>query len=308
MPDATGRLSCADRYLIVLNPTAGALDPGRLRRMLGGAFAHRQLPFDLVQTERAKHAEEIAREGAELGYRAVVAVGGDGTLAEVVTGLAGSDVPLGIIPQGTANQVALNLGISDNVERAVDIIAGGHTQPMDLGRLDDGSYFALIAGAGWDARVMALATREMKDRWGFGAYLYAGIRESLAPPSARYRITADGETIEVEASTVLVANVGEILTGLIPVGVKLGPKISVRDGLLDVCIFAAKSIPDIAAVLWRVASRQFAGDERMLYLQAKEVTIEADPPVVTQVDGDPHGETPLTLRAVPDAVRVLVGE
>jgi diacylglycerol kinase (ATP) len=105
-----------------------------------------------------------------------------------------------------------------------------------------------------------------------------------------------------------VANVGEILTGLIPVGVKLGPKISVRDGLLDVCVFAAKSIPDVAAVLWRVASRQFAGDERMLYLQASEVTIESDPPVVTQVDGDPHGETPLTLKAVPDAVRVLVGE
>ena len=308
MSDALRLPGQSDRFFVILNPTAGALEPGRLRRMLGGAFAHRRAAFDLVETERAKHAEELAREAVARGYRAVVSVGGDGTLAEVVTGLAGSDVPLGIVPQGTANQVALNLGIPNNLEKAVDVIVAGHTEPMDLGQLDDGSYFALIAGAGWDARVMAIATREMKDRWGFGAYLYAGIRESLAPASVRYRITADGETIEVEASTVLVANVGEILTGLIPVGVKLGPKISVRDGLLDVCVFAAKSIPDVAAVLWRVASGQFAGDERMIYLQAREVTIESDPPVVTQVDGDPHGKTPLTLRAVPDAVRVLVGE
>lgn len=297
-----------DRTLIVLNPAAGQEDPARVRRLLGGAFAVRGAGFDLVETAGAGDAERFAREGVERGYRAVVAVGGDGTVAEVITGLAGSDVPLAIVPQGTANQVASNLGIPRDMEGAVEVAVRGVPTPIDLGRLEDGRYFALMAGAGWDAEVMAVATRQLKDRWGFGAYLYAGLRKALAPPSALFRITADGRELEVSAATVLVANVGQLVYPLLPgeVRVDVGPGVSFRDGLLDVCIFAPRTLSDVAAVLWRVARRQYAGDERMIFLQAHEVRIESDTPVVTQVDGEAVGETPLAARAVPGGVRVLV--
>ncbi len=156
----------AGRVLLILNPVAGQEDPLTLRRFLGGALAVRDLSFDLIETAGRGDAERAARRGAELGYRAVVAVGGDGTVAEVITGLAGSSVPLGIIPQGTANQVAGNLHIPPDVERAVEVVASGTPIALDIGQLGNGRYFALIAGAGWDAEVMAVATREMKDRWG----------------------------------------------------------------------------------------------------------------------------------------------
>ncbi len=296
----------AARTLVVLNPAAGQLEPERMRRQIGGAFAVRESSFDLVETIAPGDAERLARDAVRLGYRAVAAAGGDGTVAEVLTGLAGTSVPLGIIPFGTANLVASNLGIPAAVEGAVDAIVRGVSIPMDVGQLDSGRYFALIAGAGWDAEVMNAATRRMKDRLGFGAYLVAGLRRSVTPPSAHFRITADGQSFEVHAATVLVANVGQIVHALLPLEFRIAPETSVTDGLFDICIFAPRSLPDVAAVLWRVASRRYLGDQRMIYLQARDIRIESDLPVMTQVDGDVAGETPLIASAIPGGVSVLV--
>ena len=110
-----------------------------MRRQIGGAFAVRGAPFDLVETTGAGDAERLARDGRRLGYRAVVAAGGDGTIAEVITGLAGTARPLGIIPLGTGNQLAANLGIPADVERAVEVAVHGVASPMDIGQLAAGA-------------------------------------------------------------------------------------------------------------------------------------------------------------------------
>lgn len=277
-----------------------------MRRQIGGAFAVRGAALDLVETGGAGDAERLAREAVRRGYRAVVAAGGDGTIAEVITGLAGSEVPLGIIPLGTGNQLAANLGLPADVERAVEVAVRGRAAPMDIGQLGGGRFFALMAGAGWDAEVMATCTRELKDRWGFGAYLFAGLRKAATPPSAEYRIQVDGEELRVRAASVLIANAGNLFHSMFPLEVQIAPDASFHDGLLDVCIFAPRSLTDVAAVLWRVASRQHRGDERMIYLQARSIRVESDPPVITQVDGDCIGDTPLEARVVPGGVRVLL--
>lgn len=296
----------AGRTLVILNPVAGHNDTKRMRRQIGGAFAVRGASFDIVETTAGGDAERLAREAAQLGYRAVAAAGGDGTLAEVLTGLAGTEVPLGIVPLGTANLVASNLGIPSGIDRCVEILVNGRAVPMDVGQLEDGRYFALIAGAGWDAEVMQSATREMKDRLGFGAYLIAALRKVVTPPSALFKITADGQQFEIRAATVLVANVGQIFHTMLPMAFKIAPATSISDGMLDVCIFAPRTLPDVAAVLWRVASKRYVGDDRMIYLQVREIRIETQPPVICQVDGDPAGVTPLVARAVPGGVKVLM--
>ncbi len=296
----------AGRNLLVLNPAAGQGDPGRVRRGLGAAFAARGAAFDLVETAGAGDAEAHARRAAELGYRSVVAVGGDGTVAECITGLAGTGVPLAIVPQGTGNQVARNLGIPLPVDAAVETVVAGRPEPIDVGRLGDGRYFAVTAGAGWDAEVISVATRALKDRWGFGAYLYAGLRTVNAPPAADFRITADGQELEVRASMVLAVNMGTFVSSHFSLELRIGPGVSFRDGLLDVCIFAPRHAPDVAAMLWRVARGRYEGDDRMIYLRAREVRIESDPAVVTEIDGDLVGHTPLEASVVPGGVRVLL--
>ncbi len=295
------------RTLVILNPAAGQDDPPRLQRLIGGAFAARGAPFDLALTEGPGHAEALARQGAERGYRAVCVVGGDGTIAEAAAGLSGTATPLAIIPRGTANQVAQNLAIPTDVEPAVDTAIYGQLTTVDLGYVGERA-FALLAGAGFDAAVMAVATREMKEKWGFGAYIFAAVKEALTAQPCRFRICADGRDLEVDAVSVMIANVGELFSQFIPFRIPLGPQPtdSWQDGRFDVVVLAPRNPPEFAALLWRAAHRKFAGDDRLIHFQASEISIEADPPIAVQIDGDPAGTTPVRATVVPRAMQVLV--
>lgn len=295
----------SERFLVLVNPRASGGLPVALRRRLGGAFAAQDVPFDIVETTDAEHGLEVARQAAHAGYRAVAAVGGDGTVAQALKGTAGTGVPVAILPFGTGNQLALNFDIPTSLEDSVRVAVQGRVEEVDLGRAN-GEYFALIAGAGLDADVMAAATDELKHRLGFGAYLYSGLKQVMTQPSADYRIVADEHEVNVRASMVLLANVGQLAAGPLPVEVTVAPRVSFRDGLIDVCIYAPRNLPEMARILWRVARRQFAGDDRMIFLQAKQVRIESDPPVAFQIDGELRGATPIEAEMEPLVGRILV--
>jgi diacylglycerol kinase (ATP) len=293
--------------LIIINPHAGQEDTARLRRRIGGAFAERSVAFDIVTTERPGHAAELARDAVQLGYRAVVVCGGDGTLAEAATGLAGSELPLAILPRGTGNQVAQNLGIPLSLRRAIQVAIAGEAVSIDLGRSGDRA-FTLVAGAGFDAAVMRSATRELKERWGFGAYIYAAVKEALAATPRRFLITADSREIEVDAVSVMVANVGELFARWLPLRLPLArrPSGAWHDGLLDVVIIAPRNPQDVAALLWHAAHRRLHASDRLVHFQAQSVRIDADPAIAVQIDGDPAGTTPIAMTVMKDALKVMM--
>lgn len=295
----------ADRFLVLINPHADGGRSSNLRRRIAGGFADHGVQFDLLQAEDATTAVELSSRAARAGYRAVVAVGGDGTVAQALRGTAGTEVPVAILPFGTGNQLANNFGIPASLEGSIKTAVEGQVESIDLGRIN-GEYFALIAGAGLDADVMADATTELKSRLGFGAYLYSGLKNVMTPRNAEYRIVADGREVRVQAAMVLLANVGQLAAGGFPVEVKVGPRVSFRDGLIDVCIYAPRNLPEMARMLWKVARQEFAGDDRMIFLQARNVRVESDPPVAAQIDGEPQGQTPIEADAVPLAGRILV--
>lgn len=297
----------AGRTLIIINPHAGQDKVAALSRKLGGAFAARGASFDIVPTEHAGHATILARAAATQGYKKVCVVGGDGTIAEAATGLVGTDVPLAVIPRGTANQVALNLEIPRAFEAAVETAVNGRATPIDLGNVD-GRAFALVAGAGFDAAVMGHATRDLKERWGFGAYIYGALKSSLSMSPAVFSITADDQYLEISAVSVMIANVGALFTKYIPVRFPLTPKPlgSWHDGLFDIVVVAPQKLPDWAGVLWSAAMSQFGGNKQLIHLQARKVTIDADEPIATQIDGDPVGFTPLTATVIERGVRIML--
>lgn len=292
------------RVVVLLNRKASGGLPDGFRRRVAGAFAEREVPFDLIDVERAADIYRVARAAARDGVRAVVAAGGDGTVAQALRGTVGTDVPVAILPCGTGNQLALNFDIPSSLDGAVRVATEGRIERIDLGRVN-GETFALIAGAGFDADVMADATTELKSRLGFAAYLYSGLKHAMTSRPTTFRIAADGDDVEVEATMVLVANVGQIGAGPLPVEFQVAPRVSFRDGLLDVCVYAPRNLPELARVVWKVFRHQH-GDDRMLFFQARKVRIEADPPVATQVDGEPHGETPIEAEVDPLAGRILV--
>ncbi len=294
-----------ERFLVLVNPKASGGQPEALRRRLGGAFAARSVPFDIVEPADADEAYRIVRAAADRQYRAVAAVGGDGTVGIALKGTAGSGVPVAIIPFGTGNQLALNLDIPISLEDSVRIAVEGEVREVDLCRAN-GEQFALIAGAGLDADVMASATAELKSRLGFAAYLYSGIKNIITPPSAAFRIVADDKEVLVRASMVLLANAGQLGAGPLPVELTVAPDSSFSDGLIDVAIFAPRNLPEVARILWRVARKQFSGDDQMIFLQAKKVRIESDPPVAIQIDGEPRGMTPIEAEIDENRGRILV--
>lgn len=301
------RSAFKDRTCIIINPNAGNDETTRLRRKLGGAFAARGASFDLITTEYAGHATVVAREAARLGYRAVCVVGGDGTLAEAATGLADTSVPLALIPRGTGNQVARNFKIPLAFEHAVEVAIHGEPTEIDMGRID-GRSFALVAGAGFDAAVMAAATRELKERWGFAAYIYAAVKEGLAATPARFHIQADDRELEISAVSVMIANVGALFAGYLPLQLALtaSPLSAWKDGLFDIIIIAPRTAPEWASVLWNAARLNFGGNNQVIHMQARTVTINADPPIAVQIDGDPAGLTPMTATVVPAGARILL--
>lgn len=261
--------------------------------------------FDIVETKTEEEGLQVVRRAVDLGYKAVVAAGGDGTIALALRGTARTEIPVAILPFGTGNQLALNFGIPNSLEDAVRVAVEGRVEAIDLG-LFDGAHFALIAGAGLDAEVMASATAELKNKFGILAYFYSGIKHVIASKSAKYVIHADDQVVEVEAAMVLLANAGLIGAGSLPMEVMVAPRTDLQDGLLDIAVFAPRHLPDMAGILWRMATRRFAGDDRMFFLQARKVRIETDPPVAIQVDGQVRGETPLEVEIDPLAGRILV--
>ncbi len=295
----------SERFLVLVNPRAAGGQPAALRRRIGGAMAARGVPFDIVETSTPEEGLTVVRAAALRGYRAVVAAGGDGTIALALRGTAGTTTPVGILPFGTGNQLALNFGIPLSLEEAVRVAVEGATERIDLGRIGD-ERFALIAGAGLDASVMAETTSEMKSRLGVLAYFYAGLKNVVTAKPIAYRIIADDQEIQVQAVMVLLANAGLLGAGSLPVEVQVAPKTSFQDGLLDVAVFAPRHLPDMAAMLWKVALKRYTGDDRMIFLQAQKVRVESDPPVAAQVDGEARGETPIEAEIDPLAGRILV--
>ncbi len=226
-------------------------------------------------------------------------------MAQALRGTAGTEVPVAILPFGTGNQLANNFDIPASLDGAVRVAVEGRVEEIDLCKAGD-EVFALMAGAGLDAELIGAATAELKKSFGPAAYVLGGLKSALAPPSSKFRITADDQELEVQASMVLLANVGQLAVSPFPMDIKVAPRVSFQDGLLDVCIFAARNLSDWAAMLWRVARERYSGDDRMLFMQAQRVKVEADPPVAVQIDGEATGETPLEAEVVPGAGRILV--
>jgi diacylglycerol kinase (ATP) len=240
----------------------------------------------------------------------VVVFGGDGTTMQAAAALVGTGTTLGVIPGGTGNLLAGNLRLPTNPLRAARAILRGRAVTLDLGRMerDDGThYFAVACGAGYDARVMAGTSTEMKRRWRLGAYFATTLRLMPELRSVTHRITVDGTLYTVQAAMVLVANCGEIIPPL----VRLRRGIRYDDGELDVIALRADSFTDSVRAVWQLLRETGGpagvGPGHIGYARGRVITVESDPSEPVQLDGEEAGSTPFTTEVVPAALQVLVG-
>jgi diacylglycerol kinase family enzyme len=305
--------------LVVVNPAASRLAHERRR----GEIVASVVAAVEARTGRSAAVADTTIEAARealAGSRSsplVAVVGGDGTIREAAGALVGSGVPLAIVPAGTGNVFAAALDVPRRPADAVRLIEAGRPSPIDLGTalwgaMRDGlpgeaegsTLFAVACGLGFDARVMAGASADLKRRLGFGAYVVATAREAARLRPVTFRIDADGDVHDVTGLVVLIANCGQLIPGLV------GPRqpIDPTDGFLDVFVVTAGSLPGglTGAVESILAAREPPSrGTRSLRLRARRVRVIADPPEPVQVDGDPHAADWLETDVLPGAITVL---
>lgn len=291
------------RALLIANPASRRGRP--LTEIAHKELARRDIATEVVFTERPGHASEIAATRSA-DFDVVFALGGDGTVMEVAGALADTGRPIGVLPGGTGNLLARALGIPFRIQRAIPALIEGSELLIDLGRLDSGRRFAIAAGVGIDAAMVAETPSWLKRRLGVFAYTIMGARATLRAVIRREffdaRLTVDGQVHERRAAAVMVANFGAVLGERIV----LGPNIRTDDGLLDGCIFSPRSMRDAVRIMWRLMRRDFRTDPCVLYCRGRDLRVETTPTLEAQADGELLGPTPFHAVVEPLAARLLV--
>ncbi len=283
-----------DRCRVIVNPTAqGGRALRRLRRLEPWVA-----PEHVLQTQAPGHVESLVGEALEDGAETLVVAGGDGTLNEVINSLNGASCQLGILPVGTMNVFARELGLPWNaIGDCWEIIRRGRTKEVDLFSAND-RLFVQMAGVGLDAKTIASTSSRFKKLVGPFAFVWRGLTLLRGPHPRLQIVTGEGD--EDEAFSVLVGN-GRFYGGSLP----LFSKANHQDGLLDVLLFYRLGLPDIArAVEGSMRSRPWENHPGVRYLQTRELKITSQEPVEFELEGEWSGHTPLSIR--PHAERLTV--
>ncbi len=297
--------------LLVVNPAAGQGKPREALAALKTALG----PFvgRVFETQKAGDAEEAARQAAGRGFDAVLVAGGDGTVNEVINGLmtapnmsglqSSGSLPLGLVPLGTQNVLASELGLSDDLMAVAALLRAGKTRRLDLGRAGT-RCFVLMAGFGFDAVVVREVLGSVKELIGPAAYAFATLGALAKYQSTAITLTLDGETIRSEAFLVVVANAASYAYRQI----KLAPFAALGDGWLDICVFERPKLDRVgfASQMVSVLARRHLRDPSVRYYRARTITLSSHPPISGQLDGETFGQTPVTICIVPNALSVFV--
>lgn len=302
----------ATTFGIIWNPSK--IDDAHLRTVVA-----EELGSDVRwwETSTEDPGKSMAQSAVDAGCETVIAVGGDGTVRAVAEAVAGTDVSLGIVPQGTGNLLARNLGVPlDDIPAALRRIAKADARRIDLGwvRFDDEERaFAVMVGFGLDAQMLVETDDDLKDRAGWLAYVEAMGRAMAGTEMTGLRLAVDDEDPqEVRGHTLLIGNCG-MLQG----GVRLLPDAQIDDGRLDLLLISSDGarqwLETIRSVVWdngirRVLTRDqtAVSTESARHLTAERIRVELDGPLAFEVDGEEVGEvTSFEVRVQAEALKVL---
>lgn len=293
-------LICA--YLIY-NPIAGQGDTEQeLEAILGYLDP---LKVHVRRTTPEVDADQLAREAVSANASVVIASGGDGTVSLTASALIGTDIPLGIIPRGTANALAVALGIPHEIEAACQTIMADHRRKIDTATCNE-QPMILLAGIGFEAETVEQADRPTKDRLGTFAYVLSGIQQLGEMSQFQTILETPEQRIEVSAAAVTVANIAPPTSVLAQ-----GPaQIICDDGLLDITIVSPENVAGAIAAsyqLFHTALRNEAVERPDVgYFRAESVMITTDPPQKVVVDGELVGTTPIFVQSIPQGLTLLV--
>ena len=287
----------------IINPISGSKDTQNAKRKLPKLIMQtldtaQWLP-NITFTEYAGHAAELAYQYARMGFDAVVAVGGDGTVNEVARGLRDTQTALGIIPMGSGNGFARHLNIPMRPNKAIEML--NHSEPIsvDYG-LANGKLFVSTCGTGFDALIADQFAGSNKR--GFMTYVQNVLREVFSYEPQDYHIVGDGLDVTHKAFLITFANANQWGNDAL-----IAPKASVQDGLMDIMLMSSHAILGSASLALRLFTGSIDESHFMDTLRAKEVTLFREKVAPFHLDGDPvEMDKDIHIQIVSDGLRVLV--
>jgi diacylglycerol kinase (ATP) len=288
---------------LIFNPVAGQGNPDAdlalIRKLL-----EPEIQLQVVLTEEGQDPAESAREIAAAGTDLVLVSGGDGTVSAIAGALLETDIPLGILPRGTANAFATALGLPLDLTAACEAILAGTTRVVDAARCN-GQPLILLAGIGLEAEMVDRANRDLKNRLGMLAYLLAGVQQFQEQTAFQATIDIEGELTEVETGTITVANAAPA-TSVLAQGFG---QVLANDGLLDVTIATPQNrLQGLNALTSLFASALVnvpTNREDIIRLRTPRLKITTEPPQKVAIDGEIIGTTPVELECLPKALTVI---
>jgi YegS/Rv2252/BmrU family lipid kinase len=287
------------RVKVIVNPAAGK--PESVLSVLDSVFGPADIDWNVSITHKAGDGMKAARKAADKGYDLIGAYGGDGTVSEVAAGLAEGGPPMLLLPGGTGNALAEDLGIPVSLVEAAALAVGdaGTAKPVDLGRYGT-KWFVQRMTMGFEATMVHATTRKMKDRYGWLAYALSALRSLSDPPMATYSMNIDGKAVECSGLAALVANSAS--TGL--PGVRIASDVDVSDGLLDVIVIEGDTLPMLLGSA--VDAAQGIQPRALSRWRGKEIRVTGVPVQRMIADGEDAGRTPVEVSVAAGAIRVLV--
>ena len=292
------------RARIIVNPASGSATEATLRELRETArwLTEHGLPSELRLTRGPGHATELAHEATAAGLEMVVAAGGDGTVNDVIQALAGHTTALGVLPVGTVNVWAREMGIGLTAAEARETLLRGVLRRVDLGRAGK-RYFLMMAGIGFDAEVARRVERGPLKRIGLKLldYIAAVVALSVTAKPADLRIQIGERQRRERALMVIIGN-----TRLYGGAMTFTQKAVADDGALDVVVIGSGGLAHRIGVLGRAFLRRPSAGPRVRYLRAQAIRVESRRAEPVQVDGEVIGRLPMTFTIAPQALRVIL--
>jgi diacylglycerol kinase family enzyme len=285
---------------VIINPASGKDAP--ILNILNRCFAEHDIDWRASIMYRGGDGQRLAREIAQRGQTdLLLAYGGDGTVREVGNGLHGHRLPLGILPGGTGNSIAQEMGIPGALQPALDFICRGESrvQPLD-GIWANEELFFLRADVGISSRVLENADRASKNRFGNFAYVIAGLRALGDIQDIPFELQVNGQRIQEQGAACVVANMGRI--GSVPVD--FGERVTWDDGQMDVFL-VKRDFPTVMGMLASVARVTDLADV-LAHWRCQQFSILGPPGQPVKCDGEPAMQSPVHFKMAPAALRVMV--
>jgi YegS/Rv2252/BmrU family lipid kinase len=288
--------------IIICNPAAKSSSDKKIERA-SHFLKSRGHNVELFFTERRGHAENLARQAVKVSPMLIIAAGGDGTFNEVVNGIAGSEIPMAILPLGTTNVLAKELHIPEDVDGALEVAIKGNPKTISLGKITAARhlspvtrYFILMAGIGFDGEAVFNVNETLKKYSGQGSYIYSGVRTLFRYKPDKVVFHIDGKTFS--GYTAIIGKSAKYGGNF-----RITPDVKITDPFFYVCLFKGKKRLDILKYVFGIIAGKHLRFKDVDYIKAK--TIEADDSAHVQIDGDYFGKTPVKIEIVPDIVRLI---